>query len=650
MSDRATLKAFFETGDVPTEAQCADLIDSMALVTELDALGIIGSGGTDTFFRTFDPTADADVHYSDYYAIANWNTSDGTPINYDDHVVISGFLTTDTANLASVYMQFEDRFTNSTAAKWGTEWHLVSSGPGNPTVNRVLSCFMPYDQALRNEASFTFNVDQVHLESWVGSPKVIFDLNNNLMHMTGMRTDYSVNNTPVSTQRNAAGNAQLNLPFFTSFDNMQVNDFCRLGPYIQGGAIFSFTAQGAMSAGDRCMEVISRTVTGYQWAAFYEADTNGSSLFELYNPNATAGCRATFVATANSTSGDAYMLTKDGVGTGFGFGYNGGDTRFEINSAADILGVAPYLTITHAAGVPANSVARFYGSVDIGTIWNNAGTTFNGLELDITNTASHTNSRLMRVKVGGTQVMSQYIDGSIGIGTDVFGMLGGLSWPGRQLNIASNAQAGLGLTTNGGYAAIFWVDESGTANNKGFTMDVKQGNERIRIVSVDDAGNIKSHCVNWQTNGRMGVGPGTGNVDARTALEVLAPHVADVGVMYANGGTDHGLIGSNGGVGKFSGLILNENHVTKWLIYKDASNDLQIGSTSGGTQRIKVGLSNSTTTLSDKVQFKASTTALATLNIPSGTAPTTPTDGDMWSDGSNLLVRLGGITYTLTKT
>jgi hypothetical protein len=45
----------------------------------------------------------------------------------------------------------------------------------------------------------------------------------------------------------------------------------------------------------------------------------------------------------------------------------------------------------------------------------------------------------------------------------------------------------------------------------------------------------------------------------------------------------------------------------------------------------------------------ASTTTRASLNLPSGTAPTSPVDGDIWSNGSDVLVRLGGVTYTLTK-
>lgn len=34
MSDRTTLKSYFETGDTPTQAEFADLIDSTALTTE----------------------------------------------------------------------------------------------------------------------------------------------------------------------------------------------------------------------------------------------------------------------------------------------------------------------------------------------------------------------------------------------------------------------------------------------------------------------------------------------------------------------------------------------------------------------------------------------------------------------------------------
>lgn len=55
-------------------------------------------------------------------------------------------------------------------------------------------------------------------------------------------------------------------------------------------------------------------------------------------------------------------------------------------------------------------------------------------------------------------------------------------------------------------------------------------------------------------------------------------------------------------------------------------------------------------TSSGKYTAAASTTARSSMNVPSGTAPSSPVNGDIWSDGSNLLVRLGGATYTLDKT
>lgn len=44
----------------------------------------------------------------------------------------------------------------------------------------------------------------------------------------------------------------------------------------------------------------------------------------------------------------------------------------------------------------------------------------------------------------------------------------------------------------------------------------------------------------------------------------------------------------------------------------------------------------------------ASTTATASIRIPSGTAPTSPNSGDMWYNGTNLQFRDGATTRTIT--
>lgn len=49
-----------------------------------------------------------------------------------------------------------------------------------------------------------------------------------------------------------------------------------------------------------------------------------------------------------------------------------------------------------------------------------------------------------------------------------------------------------------------------------------------------------------------------------------------------------------------------------------------------------------------KMTIAAATTSYASLNIPSGTAPTSPANGDIWQDGTDIKIRIGGTTKTFT--
>jgi hypothetical protein len=64
----------------------------------------------------------------------------------------------------------------------------------------------------------------------------------------------------------------------------------------------------------------------------------------------------------------------------------------------------------------------------------------------------------------------------------------------------------------------------------------------------------------------------------------------------------------------------------------DSNGNLCIGVTSGG----------------DFLNIAASTTAKAQINLAAGTAPTTPNNGDIWFDGTNLKMQIGGVTKTFT--
>lgn len=80
---------------------------------------------------------------------------------------------------------------------------------------------------------------------------------------------------------------------------------------------------------------------------------------------------------------------------------------------------------------------------------------------------------------------------------------------------------------------------------------------------------------------------------------------------------------------------------TAWNIYADgtASNYIA-GNTGIGTNSLGTAF----------LTIAASTTAKAALNFISGSAPTSPNDGDFWFDGTNYKARIGGATKTFTLT
>lgn len=51
-----------------------------------------------------------------------------------------------------------------------------------------------------------------------------------------------------------------------------------------------------------------------------------------------------------------------------------------------------------------------------------------------------------------------------------------------------------------------------------------------------------------------------------------------------------------------------------------------------------------------RLQTQASTTTTAGLRVPPGTAPTSPANGDIWTDASGMYVRINGVTKTVTLT
>jgi len=66
-------------------------------------------------------------------------------------------------------------------------------------------------------------------------------------------------------------------------------------------------------------------------------------------------------------------------------------------------------------------------------------------------------------------------------------------------------------------------------------------------------------------------------------------------------------------------------------------------------QFVSYGSAAFTLTATAHMAISAGTTARSQINFASSTAPTSPADGDLWFDGTNLNLRVSGTTYTLTK-
>jgi hypothetical protein len=87
-----------------------------------------------------------------------------------------------------------------------------------------------------------------------------------------------------------------------------------------------------------------------------------------------------------------------------------------------------------------------------------------------------------------------------------------------------------------------------------------------------------------------------------------------------------------------------------------SNNAFDFNSSGGGdvtftnSSTVKLRIGSNAVNIYEILKTSASTTSAASLNIPSGTAPTSPNDGDIWYDGTNLKIRVGSTTKTFTLT
>lgn len=166
----------------------------------------------------------------------------------------------------------------------------------------------------------------------------------------------------------------------------------------------------------------------------------------------------------------------------------------------------------------------------------------------------------------------------------------------------------------------------------------------------------------------LNLNPTSQTLSGDLTMSKASPRVA------INASSGHSYITSSGASGSEAGLLLSTASVLRWGIQKIASGDnLSIiryndGGSAAGTP-VAIDRSTGLTTLSSltvsgattgttlsisgtgsfggKLSTVASGTSAAGLNIPTGTAPSSPVSGDMWTTTDGIYVRIGSTTYPL---
>jgi hypothetical protein len=241
-------------------------------------------------------------------------------------------------------------------------------------------------------------------------------------------------------------------------------------------------------------------------------------------------------------------------------------------------------------------------------------------------------------------------------------MTGGLGDAFERLSVfQSTGNIAIGTTTDAGYK----LDVNGTARVKGAsnvgttTAFTITNSDSVNLLQVQDNGYIR---VGSQTTSAFRIY----STDASGDAELSGLHlVLNSRVVAQSQSGNVGMVMVNG----INGTITTGNQ-NVFLISKGFAPTSGTGTyaaslitptinQTGGASGITRGLYINPT-LTAAADFRAievtagttvlapSVTARASLRIPSGTAPTSPVNGDIWFDGTNIKMQIGGVTKTFT--
>lgn len=198
--------------------------------------------------------------------------------------------------------------------------------------------------------------------------------------------------------------------------------------------------------------------------------------------------------------------------------------------------------------------------------------------------------------------------------------------------------AGSGLGTSTANGSIYAGFNSGFASNGGANVAI--GVSALQNNTGASANNVA--LGSEALKGASGVASQNIGIGRQTGLINTGSNnifIGDLAGDNNSSGAKNLVIGHQGDVQ--SATASNQVNIANVIWGQGASGT---GTTKAGTIGIAV-----TPLTTATLALPASSTTIAPLNVPAGTAPTAPVNGDIWTETSELKIRLNGTTYTITK-
>ena len=491
--------------------------------------------------------------------------------------------------------------------------------------------------------------------------------------------NWSVNGS-VLASINASGN-------FAANTTITINN-------ISSGNPISFTSSAGVSA---TQAYILPTNVPSGAGQFLTCTSTAPYQFAWAVPSASS---ATVSIGSTVTSGtDTYILYITNVGTptlsqDAGLAYNYGNQA--LNLAGTVTGFANLvvqkaaITTTSTPGAQIqNSTASTGGATQqqspgldfIGHVWNSSGTPADNYarlreELQVTSGGSPTSLFVWKTSVDTgtasfTNVMTLTNAGLLTVANGLTVTTGAFTLGSFTLTLSSSATLNLNsqaLAMNasiGNFTIGAGVGSSATTHNfvqSGTTQYVLES--ATAPTALGDMYYASTSSYATMTKLSIGVRGSVMVANSATPTPTWLAPSSTAGVAIISGGTGADLaygtiVVAGGGTGQTSfastnSLVVSGSSSTgafttvtgaSGLLYGTAANTAPVFTTSIG---VLITFAAGLTITGAKTTLASSTTGYASANIPSGTAPTSPTSGDVWYDGTNLKFANGTNTVSLT--